>query len=79
MIQEGAEEIRPVEELQTVTDCVEEIMYAMKKAYAVASLIISTPEAERVGYDLYDRVEAVILRAQQIPRPTSIDSQHRSW
>lgn len=67
--------IRPVEELQTVTDCVEEVLYVVKETYAMASLVVSNTDAERAGYDLYDRIEAIVKRAQELPRVDAPGSQ----
>lgn len=61
-------EARPVEELQTITDCVEEVILATRVAVAYASLRTTTARIEEVGYDLYGRVEAILKRAQEIPR-----------
>lgn len=62
------EELRPVEELQTATDCVEEVIIAVKAAVAFASLRTPPAQVDEVGYDLYDKVEAIIKRAQELPR-----------
>lgn len=70
-------ERRPVEELQTVTDCVEEVIFAFLDAWV--EIKDRTPgEVSQRRYDLYDDIEAIILRAQVIPRAAT-DNRHRSW
>ena len=61
-------DLRPVEELTTLTECVEEVLIAVKYAYAKASIPLTQTRADQIGYTLYDQVEAIIKRAQELPR-----------
>lgn len=61
-------ETKPVSELLTITDCVEEVIIATREAVAFASLRITAARVEDVGYDLYGRVEAILKRVQELPR-----------
>lgn len=59
---------RPLGELETVTDCVEEVLFTIT-AHASISGLIQTSRDEHPGDQLYSRIEAIILRAQEVPRP----------
>lgn len=60
--------VRPIDDLRSVTDCVEEALILVKNAYAQASLSLTQARADEIGYELYDGIEAIIRRAQEIPR-----------
>lgn len=68
-------EIRPIQELQTVTDCVEEILFVLTHHAAVLGLIRTDPrDTEHPGDVIYSSVEAIVRRAQELPHEADVGS-----
>lgn len=67
-------ESRRPEELNSVTDCVEEILFAMQITNTFG-LMATAIERGSLGVDLYDRVEEIVRRAQTLPLQDASGSQ----
>lgn len=58
---------RRVEELQSIDDCTEEVIFLFLDAFTTAG---QTPaDTARRRYDLPDKIREVIVRATELPRP----------
>lgn len=57
--------MRPVEELQSITDCVEEILFVVTHRSAIVGLVRDEP-GEHPGELLYDEIEAIVTRAHHL-------------
>lgn len=64
---------RPTEELQTITDCVEEVLFLVTHHVNIVGLIQIDPQ-EYPGNEIYNGVEAILKRAQELPRLAAPDS-----
>lgn len=68
---------RTPEELDSIQECVEEILFSVRRAY-VYSGFASAGERARLGVDLYNRIEAILLRAQRLSPEASSGNPPRS-
>lgn len=59
---------RPVEELASIEDCTEEIIFIFMDAFTNAGT--SPAEVGQRRYDLPDKIEAILLRARSVPLKT---------
>lgn len=68
---------RGMEELESIDDCVEEIVFLFMDAFTCTAGTPATKERRR--FDLPDRVREVLLRAREVPlRPADLDSSPQS-
>lgn len=58
-------EPREPEELDSISDCVEEVLIEMQRAQVLGQ-VASAIERSQIGSRLYDRIEAIMLRAQAL-------------
>lgn len=62
------EMLRGTDELTTVGDCAEEILFAIVHAFTVVPLIEDTSQVRDHRGALYDYTLNIIKRAQELPR-----------
>lgn len=76
-IEELADQSRLPEELNSIRDCVEEALFVIGSAYSVSAMVRDPRELRRNQGALYDRIEAIIKRAQSLPLEADPDSSDR--